>query len=320
MSNVTLTVGDFRLSGWKRGQVVSSLMTLADSFELSGFRFFGDEIPVKADDACILSIENEPIITGYIDAVKVSTNGDLVVMGRDKTRDLVDCQTLTTSFLNQTALSIVTGIAADFGIKVTGDSGPVIKQFVVSRDETAADAIVRILTNYGMIITSDKNGDVVVRNPGEFENPGFALKEGVNIQKAVGTFAGNKRFSSVNAFGQNYLSPGFSASAAGTSPRVRPKRLFLADEVNLSDCQLAAKRVRDYTDGSVIAVECTIQTPDYLPAGTALSFESEQLDINGEMLVETVSLEFDDDQSFVKFSLVSPKKYGGDDITSGFLL
>lgn len=317
MSNITLTVGENKFSGWQRGVVVSSLLTLADSFELMGYGFGGAEI--KADDECILSIDDEPIITGYVDEIRVSLSGEITIIGRDKTRDLVDCQALTTSFLNQSVLSIVSGIASDFGITASGDRGPTVKQFVVSRDETAADAIGRLLTNYGMIITSDKDGNVIIREPGEFDNPGLAIKQNVNIKDAVAIFSGASRFSSVNVFGQNFLTPGFSASATGSAPTVRPRRVFLADEVNQSDCQLAANRIKDFSDGSAVSVDCTILTLDYLPAGTAVSFESEDLGINSEMLIETVKLEFDQKDSYVRFNLVSPQKYGGDPIASEFL-
>jgi prophage tail gpP-like protein len=295
------------------------MLTLADYFELSGFAVFGDDVPINADDECIIDIEGEPVITGYIDEVKISTNGNLTLIGRDKTRDLVDCQAITTSFLNQSVLSIIQTIAGDYGITATGASGETVKQFVISRDEFAADAIVRLLTNYAMIITSDKDGNIVVSEPGTFETSELAFAEGVNLKSAVGMFAGNKRFSRVEAIGQNFLTPGFTGTAQGDSTTTRLKRVFLADEVNQSDCQAAATRIRDYTNGDACRVECELTTLDYIPSGTLVSFESDTIGINAEMLIETVSLEFESDNASAKYTLVSPEKYGGRMVEARYL-
>jgi len=319
MSNIAITIGENRLSGWKSGRVVSSLLTLADSFELSGFAAFGEDVPIRADDECIVDLEGDQIITGYLDEVRISVNGNLTLTGRDKTRDLVDCQAITTSFLNQSVLSIIQAIAGDYGITASGDSGATIDQFVISRDELAADAIVRLLTNYGMIITSDAEGNIVVSDPGGFTTSELAISEGVNIKEAVGVFGGNKRFSRVEAIGQNYLTPGFSASANGLSTTTRLRRAFLADEVNQSDCQLAASRIAGFTNGAACKVECELTTLDYIPAGSLISFESDTIGINAEMIVETVSLEFEGDTASAKYILVSPEKYGGDAIDASYL-
>ena len=211
------------------------------------------------------------------------------------------------------------GLAQPYGIDVSGDPGERIDQFIVNPDETCADAIQRLMTNYGMIVTSDPEGNLTVRDGGNYTNPGIAVKEGVNIDYAVGVMDDSKRFSAIKAIGQNILSPNFSIEREGAGKRIRRNDFIMSGEVKQSDCVLSAERIRDYTNGSAIAVDVKITTLDYYPAGTVATVEIPSMGINSDMLIETVILAFDENQASVNFNMVSPEKYGGDQMTAGFL-
>jgi prophage tail gpP-like protein len=278
---------------------------------------------MKSGDLTTLSVAEDPIIVGY-SRLTIDTNGVLFVEGRDRTGDLVDCTPAgPTTFLNRSVLAIIQGLASPFGITAAGDSGPTVAQFAVASDERVSDAILRLVSNYGIIVTSDAGGNLVVTEGGNFVNPGIAIRNGQNIDEAVGIFNDGARYSAVTSKGQNYLNASLAAEAVGTSQRVRPLGYLLNGEVNQSDCQLSADRLRDFTEGSACKVVAKLTTLDYYPAGTLITVDLPQFGIDGDMLIETTILSFEtgiaNATASVTFELVSPQKYGGQPLACAFL-
>jgi len=318
---IALKIGENEYDGWSSGLISSTLLDLSDRFILSGTNIFTSQ-QVKAGDLMVLEVGGDPVITGYGDLI-VDTRGNLTVEGRDKTGDLVDSMAAgATSFIKQSVLSIIQGLSTPFNVEAAGDSGPTLEQFTISPDETVAQAILRLVSNYGIIVTSDKDGNLVVTEGGNFSNPGISVREGVNIEVATAEFRDSARHTETKALGQNYLNPSLFATANGTAKRPRPFGYILNGEANLSDCQLAADRLRNYSEGRACRIIVSITTLDYYPAGTLVSVDIPSMGINDDMLIETVNLEFDTEteSGSVTFELVPPQKYGGEPITCPFLL
>lgn len=318
---IALKVGENEYDGWSSGLISSTLLSLSDRFVLRGTNIFTGQ-QVKAGDPLIVEVGGDPVITGYGD-ITVDTAGNLTIEGRDKTGDLVDCTAAgATSFIKQSVLSIVQGLAGPFGIEAAGAAGPTVAQFTISPDETVAQAISRLVSTYGVIATSDKGGNIVLADSGDFANPGIAVREGVNIEKATGVFKDSNRYTEIKALGQNFLNPSLSATETGTAKRPRPFGYILNGEANQSDCELSAERLRGFSEGTTCGVIVQITTLDYYPAGTLVSVDIPSMGINDDMLVETVNLEFDTEaeSGSVTVELVPPEKYGGNAINCPFLL
>ena len=316
--SIGITIGGKRFAGFVSGEIRSSISTLSDSFMLTGANVFKNS-GVKAGDDCVLDVAGVPVITGYMGNMMPDTAGNITIDGRDKTGDMIDCTPGgATTFIKQSVLSIIKGLAAPFGIEAVGDEGPTVSQFIVNNDETGESAMLRIVSNYGTVVTSDPDGNLIVSD-GSFTNPGAALREGLNIKTAQGMFDTSKRFSAVKAIGQNYANPNLSATETGQAKRTRPFSYYLSGEINQSDCRLSAARIRDYTDASACTVVVVSTALDYYPAGTLVTLEAPSLGVNADMLVESVVLRFEKKTAGVTFTLVPPSKYGGDKIECEYL-
>jgi len=146
---IALKIGENEYDGWSSGLISSTLLDLSDRFILSGTNIFTSQ-QVKAGDLMVLEVGGDPVITGYGDLI-VDTRGNLTVEGRDKTGDLVDSMAAgATSFIKQSVLSIIQGLSTPFNVEAAGDSGPTLEQFTISPDETVAQAILRLVSNYGI--------------------------------------------------------------------------------------------------------------------------------------------------------------------------
>ena len=97
MSNLVLKVGGQRYWGWKEITVNRGIEQMAGSFELLAsdrWAIGKAASPIQPGQECAIEIDGFTVITGYIDEVEPSHdagNHELVIRGRDRSADLVDC-------------------------------------------------------------------------------------------------------------------------------------------------------------------------------------------------------------------------------------
>ncbi len=209
---VTLKVGGNLHSGWKEVEIFRSIETLAGGFALT----MSDVDPalqkivqVSPGAACELLVDNETVITGYIDESGPEFDAEtheVKVTGRDKTCDLVDCAAFVPLVQpgiwakGQKVLSIVAQIAQKSGITVKEevDAGTV-SLFALQPGETAFTAIDRIAKEAAVLPIADGMGGIVLTRGG-LGSRFAALVEGKNILSAKGKVSWKDRFSDYYVF------------------------------------------------------------------------------------------------------------------------
>lgn len=201
-----LRIGDRDFEAWKEIKVTRGLDRLAGDFAL---RIAEARAPRDADrpfairvfDPCEIRLGEDLVLTGHVDAVLPAMDRDqheILVLGRSRTADLVDCQIEIEGgeFRNADLGAIARAICAPFGIAVVVEA-PLGEPFDIAafeRTETAFDFLERLARQRGVLLTDDAAGRLVIARAGETVAQGRVV-QGENLLAAIGELNGAKRFS-----------------------------------------------------------------------------------------------------------------------------
>lgn len=187
---IELYLADKIFAGWKSLSVYRSLESMSGQFELGvAIRPEDDVSQIKPGSTVQLKMNGQTVITGYLDELKQSITGDskiIVVSGRDKTADLVDCSVIHSSyhFKNQTLQQIATTLCQPFGIKVIWQATELganekIAVWQVEPGETVFDTLSKAARHKGVLVTSDVDGNLVFTDPSKKVVGNFTLGENI---------------------------------------------------------------------------------------------------------------------------------------------
>lgn len=176
MADVELFLNGKICTGWTSVNITRSLEAMSGSFDLGIALRPEDDISVLAAGAKMqLKLNGQPVITGYVDALKQRIAGDnkeISISGRDKTADLIDCAALHTSghFKNQTLQQIAETLCQPFGIGVIWQatepkSSDKIAVWQIEPGETVFDTLSKLARHKGVMLTSDVEGNLVFTDP-----------------------------------------------------------------------------------------------------------------------------------------------------------
>lgn len=238
-NQLTLTVGAQRFEGWKSISIRLGLEQIAGTYDLSVTERWTDQTTdwvIPPGELCEVRIGDEPVISGYVDAVAVSYDASshaIRVSGRDRTGDLVDCSAPTTAFSGQTFLQIAEKLLAPYGIaihdetvsgrklttkqKKAGKKGsPVAKPRVGSAlPKTATQAgesvfktLEKLARSEGLLLVSDGEGGLLITRAGAGGECPTVLEFGKNILRS------NFEHSHANLYSE--ITVKSQASAAGS--------------------------------------------------------------------------------------------------------
>lgn len=331
MSNVTLTVNNSKYSGWKKININIGLEQMAGTFELTVSEKWPNSPAVrkiKRDDACTIDIDGHVVITGYVDEVMPSINSEsheVTITGRDKTGDLVDCSAIYKAgqWSNQKLDAIASNLCEPFGIKVLvqTDIGEPFKKVTINNSETVFETLSRLAKQRGVLLTTDGLGNLVITRAGN-NRLRAALKEGVNIIAASGTFSNRNRHSVYIAKGQHPGSNDLNLEAANEPvaqvkdtgvTRYRPL-IILAEENSTIDSlkkRITWQRNFNYGRGTkgVITVAGWKDGGDVWKFNRLIKVESDSLGINGELLISKANYKLDDNGTLTTLTLTRPEAY-----------
>lgn len=277
MADINLIINDELYGGWKEATVNVSIENLSGTFNLSlTDRWPGNPqaVRIKPTDSCILTINNQPLITGYIDAVAPSFNAtshQISVTGRDKAADLIDCSVIngTGQYKNQTLDQIITKVCQPFGIGVSKnvDTGDVFKTFNIDQGMTAFDVIQKLCRARACLAMSDGQGGILITRAGEGE-VATPLIQGINILSASAIYDYSVRYSLYQCKGQQVgdLYIGADAAAAAIAqvedagvPRYRPLLIIADGQANSKNCQTRATWEKQTRKGKSRRFSITVQ-------------------------------------------------------------
>lgn len=191
MSDVAvLKIGGRDYQGWKRVSINRSLETGAGDFELSvseQWSASGAPWPISAGDACEVLIDDTVVIRGWVDDVDLSMDPSghgVLVRGRDKVGDLVDCSAIHKpgSWKNRSLEQIAGELVKPFALSVVVETstGAAFRRFALQQGETVWEAIERMARLRGVLIGSTAAGDVRIWRP-TLKRADYALEQGINI-------------------------------------------------------------------------------------------------------------------------------------------
>lgn len=186
MNKLDVIINGLAYSGWKNVVIQQSMTQLAGVFTVSTTEELMEDSKswhIRNGDVCTINIEEQTILTGYVDSIVHSYNNkehQIILKGRDKTCDLIDCSYYSNTTVNAAELeyrdrewknkdakTIITDICTPFGIIVMVDkdsegaqeaaSEPLVV-FQINDGETALNSITRICQSKGLIAMTDGDG------------------------------------------------------------------------------------------------------------------------------------------------------------------
>lgn len=281
MSEVTLKIAGKQYGGWKSIDIRRSLDVAANTFSLGLTDVWpGEDVPrpVHIHSACELWIDQERIITGYIDDVSPKYgNGQRStdVDGRSKVAVLIDCALSLgdkeqSQFNNLGFLAVAQRLASHFGLKVKDEAGissiPAKRVYRLEPGETVFEFLAEHARVLGVRLISDADGNLVISRTSN-KRVRTELRLGENIEAATPLFSGRNRFSEYNVIGQTWGSDQTSAAGAAHAigrakdsgvPLFRPTVIIPETDITLADATRRAEWQRNLSYGRSHQVTYTV--------------------------------------------------------------
>ncbi|GCE89693.1 bacteriophage tail protein GpP Mu-like [Komagataeibacter diospyri] len=245
-NQLRLVVGGRSYSGWTEQRVSCGVEHMPRDFEVVAT----DRSPLDPSSIAVqpgadmrILLGDDPVITGYVDRVRLKVSGSahqMFITGRGQGQDLVDCSAILPGMAiggsELQADGIIRPLAATFGIDVTvqGDISlkGAVPQFNINLGETPWDIIDRVSRWAGILCYEGADGNIVLSRVGQHAMASGVV-EGVNLEDADATFSMDGRFSdyiafvqSVDQFSQIGTQGDVGHVQDTTVPRYRPRAII----------------------------------------------------------------------------------------------
>lgn len=201
-----LTIGRQSFEGWTSVSVTHSIESAASNFDLSltdRWAVTQQPRPVRPGSPCLVSLEGQPLLNGYIDAPRPSYDAkkrSLSVSGRAKTCDLVDCSLPMEGgqYKGQSLVQLAKIFCAPFGIEVVNTvaeaNNPVGGDWQIEPGETGFESLERAARFARCLLTCDPSGRLVITRASSEVLP-IHLRHGEQILEASADYDHRDRFS-----------------------------------------------------------------------------------------------------------------------------
>lgn len=276
MAELKLLVDGLLYGGWKSVNVRRSIDHAADSFTLGitdRWPDAEDPRPIKMGTPCEILIDDERLITGYVDDVHInygSQNRDVNIYGRSKMADLIDCARETkdgTQFNNQTFPEIATKLAKRFGLGVIDEIGLNNRRnMYIDVGESFFEFLARQANIDAVLFTSNPDGDIVITRAGN-KTLRTALELGRNVVSASGQFSMKDRYSHYIVTGQHWGSDNIDAASAAhvmgqaedpSVTRYRPTIVQPSGALTIAEAKRFSEYLRNVRYGRSMQVSYTV--------------------------------------------------------------
>ncbi len=331
LNDVYITVAGEKFTRWKSIKITQSLETLTSSFDLlvSGNPDIesNDDWPLRTQEECIIYIGDDKLITGYIDNVTAEIQKDshrISIRGRDKTCDLVDCSYISNknSWGKTTLLALANISAKPFNLRAkldTGVSDSRSFQFTLNSSESIFDNLSKKAKNYGLLLITNRDGDVLITNSGNTRAVD-ALTVGGNILEASAVYKYDNRFSDYIVYAQapskqnrgawkTNINIKVTSEDAGVL-RYRPKLIKAASPLGRSGAQEYANWEALVRAGKSQEINVKVQgfrqsSGDLWTINNLVDVYAPTLFVNPatEMLITSVEFSYDKSGMFTKMAL-----------------
>lgn len=333
---LVLLVEGQEYSGWTNIQVVRSLDALADTFDLGLVTRGSSEPPphnLAEGDECQVLYEGEKLIHGWIDSITEGYSGSsstLVIAGRSRAGDLVDCTAIHKPWRSTPILKIASDICDPFQIRVSSDVSdlPTERYFKLSEGETAFAALDRLARDHGMRVVSKPDGSVLFTRTGLLRFPNVAIEHGVNVVSASFARSMEERFGKYIFKAQLAASDEVNGAAASKKfevtddgvGRYRPLVIERDGQRGAKALEEAAEWERNTRAGKARQLQYVVTNPDD-PArswehaaglwepNTIVTVRDRYYQLDGEFLVVEVRFTLDQGGTRTSLRLTAPEAY-----------
>lgn len=263
-----LTIGQQQVYGWTQIRVTRGIERLPSDFDLGMTERFPGELGslmVEPGMACQVRIDDDDVITGYIDDYMPSFDDQdhgIRVAGRSKCADLIDCAAEWPGgqISNATVLGVAQKLGAVYGPVVNGKAEGipvatdvtdlvVLPQTNVMLGESAFEIIER-MARFSAVLAYDRpDGSLFLTRVGT-RRAASGFVEGVNIQRAYARYSAASRYSTYSAYIQSadtFLDAGQAGNLIGSAidPNVtRHRGLVIISEGGGLGNDIAVQRAR----------------------------------------------------------------------------
>ncbi|RYM49126.1 phage baseplate assembly protein [Serratia proteamaculans] len=332
---LTLNVDGKIWGGWTAMTVNRSLDSIAGEFDLTVTSQWSQAAPraIKQGMPCTVTIDQERVLTGYIDDFIPSydaQNVSIRVMGRDKTGDLVDSSVVDKSgqWSGQKLEQIAAAVCKPYNIQVITetDTGDAFSGVTLEQGETGFELLDRLAKQRGVLMTSDALGRLVITRAST-RRATVSLVLGQNILAARGRFSWRERAS-------QYIVKGSVAAGGGTwddQPtkvvggrqtvvsdleinRYRPKILVNEDNLTVSGASARGEWYKASALGEANTTEITVagwrengDTGPLWQTNILVPIDDPIQQLKETWLIKTVSFSHDDNGRITVLSLVPPE-------------
>lgn len=309
MNNVLLKVNGKYFGGWTEISISAGIERLARDFNVTITRQWPSsgenletKIAVKNGDLVEVFIDDDVVLTGYIESLPIRYDAgslSMGIVGRSKTADCVDCSAVPKQYSNSSTLQVIQDLVEPFKLNVfnqSTDAGSLSIQ--ADQGDTVFDVISKIMGMNQIIVFDDEQGQLVIGDIGSDEAK-TALVLGANIlsgdaEKSIKDrysdyFVSGQSIGDDKNFGKATLSSVSSSSKDEEIIRYRPLIIKQSGDSNNGTCQercemektLRASKTREATytiqgwrqgDGSLWKPNQIVVVDDPL-----LGFDSEKL-------------------------------------------
>jgi prophage tail gpP-like protein len=276
--------------GWESVSFRRSMETLCGEFTVTTSDIWtpsGEPWKISEQDPVELYVDQEKILTGYIDSVQteIADSKTLTIEGRDKTADLVDCANLlkNTDLQKMSIQQIFDKFLEGYGIKAVFDFMPDPAKVKFSEEQviTPGDSVFQAMNIFaaedGFILNTTPDGDLFITREGK-EKADVALKLGDNIKKISGRYDMTNRFFKyiVKGSPQDTTGGGWKAGAIkgvdglAVDAGMKRQRVLLihsGKKMNAKQCMELAEWTRNTHRAHSLAVDVTLQGWKQKPGG-----------------------------------------------------
>lgn len=263
VNEIILRVNGNQYLGWKSVNIQKSMTNIAGSFSLSAANQFPGELKkwkIIPGDTCSVEIDNQVIITGYIDDLTVQYNQEnhlIQVVGRDKTSDLIDCSydLKNRQWNGQKISAIIKSLCTPFGIDVVVDKSVsenasfIFQRNVQDVGNSVFDAIITLCRIKDLFPITYGDGKLTLtRVSTEYSTD--ILETGVNIKSCRSESSDKDRFQTYTVKGNDekedipeipILTQPSESTTDSDIKRYRPLIILAEKKLNAYDCKNRAR-------------------------------------------------------------------------------
>ncbi|WP_027366931.1 phage baseplate assembly protein [Desulfocurvibacter africanus] len=315
MPDVRLLVDGTLYGGWQKISIRRGLEQVAGSFELSVTeRWSGQDTPrpIHPGAACKVLIDNQPVITGYVDDVAIrydAKDHSVEVSGRDATGDLVDCSAPSTQWRGRTLADVARSLCAPFkiGVRSEVDAGAPFTSLKSNEGDSVFEVLEAAARVRGVLLVSDGQGNLVITRASS-RRIGSAISSGVNVLSCDSQFSHRDRYSEIAIKGQSSGSEAWNGEAAAQPKAVakdsriarhRPLTVVAEEQIDNAAAKVRAEWERNVRFGRsqrlVYTVDGWAHRDGLWTPNVIVSARDEYLGLKADRLLTSVALILDGD-------------------------